>query len=65
MIMITISQAELTDNGYLYIVSQDSHNVILRNTDGRNEHFAIRESFSGWCLDAEDGRFLEFCSSRE
>ena len=61
--MITISKRELVANGYLHIVSQDDETVILRNVDGGKDLYAIRESFSGWCLEADDGRVLEFCSN--
>ncbi len=61
--MITISKRELVANGYLHIVSQDGETVILRRKDGGNELFAIRESYSGWCIETEDGRVLEFCKS--
>ncbi len=63
--MIIISRFELIDNGYSHIVSQDDDYVIICNFDGVHEHFAIRKSFSGWCLEAEDGRVLEFCFSQE
>ncbi len=61
--MITISKTELVDNGYTHIVSQKDESVVLRRVDGNNELFAIRESYSGWCLEADDGRVLEFCRS--
>ena len=61
--MITISKDELSVNGYSHIVFQDNDIVVLAIKDGGNDTFAIRESYPGWCLDTEDGRVLEFCSS--
>ena len=61
--MITISKKELVANGYLHIISQDDETVILRNVNGSKDLYAIRESYSGWCIETEDGRLLEFCSN--
>lgn len=59
-----ISSEELLANGYTEIVSQDDEEVVLRTEEGGLELFAIRDSFSGWCLDTTDGRVLEFVSSK-
>lgn len=59
----TVEKFELTDNGYEKIVSQTTDTVVIRDQDGKYELFAIRDSFSGWCLDTEQGKVLEFCRS--
>ena len=60
--MITVSQKELRCNGYAEIADQDSEGeVILRTTWGGLEVFQVRDSYSGWCIDTECGRVLEFC----
>lgn len=61
---VTICEGELKFEGYTEFVSQDGEGeVVLRNKDGRLEFFAIRDSYSGWCIKTTDGRVLEFVRS--
>jgi len=60
-----ISTDELESNHYdsSFFESVDGEQVILRTTEGDYELFAIRDSYSGWCINTEDGRVLEFVCS--
>jgi hypothetical protein len=61
---ITVSDYILRSNGYTGIVSQNEDGeVILRTEEGTYEVFAVRDSYSGWCIPTECGRVLEFCRS--
>lgn len=63
-LFVTVDPQELLDNGYTNIVSQDGDGGVVLCTDGGTlEHFAVRDSVAGWCLDTDDGRVLEFCRS--
>lgn len=58
---VTICDEVLKSEGYTEIVSQDGKGeVVLCSNKGRLHFFAIRDSYSGWCIETEDGRFLEF-----
>lgn len=60
---VSISAYVLDREGYTEIVEQDGCEVTLRNNHGGLEVFAVRESYSGWCIPTDDGRVLEFCRS--
>jgi len=61
---VTVAPDELTDNGYSAMLDDDGKpGVRIRRVDGGVDVFAVRDSYSGWCLNTEDGRVLEFCYS--
>lgn len=61
---ITVSDDVLREHGYTEIVDQDEDGeVTLRNEDGGLEVFAIRDSYSGWCIPTDCGKVLESCRS--
>jgi hypothetical protein len=62
--MVTVAPSVLAREGYAEIVKVDDEGeVILRNDSGDLEVFAVRDSFSGWCIPTDQGRVLEFVRS--
>jgi len=61
---VTVESAELVENGYSEITEDhEDGRVVIRKDEGGYDVFQVRASYSGWSLDTEDGRVLEFCYS--